>query len=428
MMLPESKLIKLVGLIALPFVMLQLTSCAIMTPLTAAAKYGDVARINELLNEGAKVDEPNSGKWSATPLYWSLFECKFEAAELLLKRGANVNSTDSYGSSPLYLAVCCKNAKLSFIEHLIRKGADVNYKNKHDGLTSLHHASSSGSVGLAKLLIDKGADVNALDNKGTTPLILAVEKNSLPIAKLLLERGADVNLRDKHKKNAMSYAKGIFTKKKEMIQLLQNADRIKPVNKAVASIDTSQRERKTIEKNTSPSVEEQPLLQNADSIKPVNKAAASADTAPREQKTVEKSTSPSREEHPLVLPGKEIKRDGRFIAYDNGTVLDSQTNLMWAAGDNGRGINWANANSYCKDYRGGGYTDWRMPTVAELAGLYDSGKTQPMKLINHTSGPHWASETRGSKAAYLMIYSGKQGWMELEYNLNTVVLPVRFAK
>jgi hypothetical protein len=51
------------------------------------------------------------------------------------------------------------------------------------------------------------------------------------IAKFLLERGADVNWRDMHKKNAMSYAKGLFSKKKKMIQLLQSADSISPVNK-----------------------------------------------------------------------------------------------------------------------------------------------------------------------------------------------------
>ena len=71
----------------------------------------------------------------------------------------------------------------------------------------------------------------------------------------------------------------------------------------------------------------------------------------------------------------EKARDGRFIAYDNGTVLDTKTNLMWAAKDNGSDINWADAKSYCENYRGGGYTDWRMPTTDELAGLYDAAKT-----------------------------------------------------
>ncbi len=41
----------------------------------------------------------------------------------------------------------------------------------------------------------------------------------------------------------------------------------------------------------------------------------------------------------FLSAANEIKRDGRFIAYDNGTVLDTSTNLMWAAKDNGEDIN-----------------------------------------------------------------------------------------
>ena len=78
--------------------------------------------------------------------------------------------------------------------------------------------------------------------------------------------------------------------------------------------------------------------------------------------------------------GSEVRvqsNDGRFSAYDNGTVLDTRTNLMWAAQDNGDyNINWADAKSYCENYRGGGYSDWRMPKLDELKGLYDSAKTQ----------------------------------------------------
>ena len=222
-MLPKCKLTKLFGLIALPLVILQLTNCAHMTPLTAAAKQGDVATIKELLNKGAKVDEPNVGKWSATPLYWSLSDCKYEAAELLLKKGANANSAESFGLAPLHLAVCCKDADLSFIEHLIQKGADVNFKNTSDGWRSLHYAISCGSDDMARLLIEQGADVNAIADDGTTPLILAAKNDSVFIAKLLLEKGADVNWRDMKKKNAMSYAKGLFSKKKKMIQLLESA-------------------------------------------------------------------------------------------------------------------------------------------------------------------------------------------------------------
>src|SRR5664280_2658426 len=71
----------------------------------------------------------------------------------------------------------------------------------------------------------------------------------------------------------------------------------------------------------------------------------------------------------------EAAKDGRFIVKDNETILDTRTNLMWAAKDNGSDINWENAKSHCENYRGGGYKDWRMPTQDELAGLYDGTKS-----------------------------------------------------
>jgi len=103
---------------------------------------------------------------------------------------------------------------------------------------------------------------------------------------------------------------------------------------------------------------------------------------------------------------KEIDRDFPFTAYDNRTVLDTESGLMWAAKDNGGDINWENAKSYCENYRGGGYTDWRMPTQKELVGLYDANKSRPAacdrsynvhvktELINITCGAAWTSDTR----------------------------------
>jgi hypothetical protein len=135
----------------------------------------------------------------------------------------------------------------------------------------------------------------------------------------------------------------------------------------------------------------------------------------------------------------EKTRDGSFIAYDNGTVLDTRTILMWAAKDNGKDINWQDAKSYCENYRGGGYTDWRMPTQDELAGLYDANKSRPgacnlshnirvaTELIDITCLYLWASETRGSVAAGFGFIGGDRGW----YRLSGVygrALPVRSGK
>ena len=133
----------------------------------------------------------------------------------------------------------------------------------------------------------------------------------------------------------------------------------------------------------------------------------------------------------------EKAREGRFIAYDNGTVLDTRTNLMWAAGDNGSDITWMDAKSYCENYRGGGYTDWRMPTLDELEGLYDASKARKVAckisvledysvhvatgMIDVTSFSAWASETRdfsswvsqkrdSESANFYFAGAGKRNW------------------
>jgi hypothetical protein len=137
----------------------------------------------------------------------------------------------------------------------------------------------------------------------------------------------------------------------------------------------------------------------------------------------------------------EKARDGRFIAYDNGTVLDTSTNLMWAAKDNGSGIIWPSAKSYCAKYRGGGYTDWRMPSQDELAGLYDKSKTYSCvcgwvdahltELIRLTCHLVFASETRGDEAASFSFMTSGRSWgpqMTAGYVNLYRALPVRSAK
>ena len=135
---------------------------------------------------------------------------------------------------------------------------------------------------------------------------------------------------------------------------------------------------------------------------------------------------------------REIGRDGRFIAYDDGTVLDTSTNLMWAAKDNGSNINWQGAKSYCESYRGGGYTDWRMPTQHELLGLFNASKSQKVEcglsayiatdLIYLTCCWVWGSETRGSDAYGFDFGKGPRSLMPQSKDYINRALPVRSGK
>jgi len=107
--------------------------------------------------------------------------------------------------------------------------------------------------------------------------------------------------------------------------------------------------------------------------------------------------------------------------------LDPHTGLMWAKQDNGSNINWTNAKAYCENYSVGGVTDWRMPTQDELAGLYASGAHKGK--IKLTGCCPWASETRGSDAAYFGFYYGERHWYPQSKEPYTLrALPVRSGK
>ncbi len=130
--------------------------------------------------------------------------------------------------------------------------------------------------------------------------------------------------------------------------------------------------------------------------------------------------------------------DARFIAKGDGTVLDTKTGLTWAANDNGADINWQGANNYCKNYRGGDFTDWRLPTQDELAELYDLAETYKSdcgynvhltELIHLTCTWMWASETRGSGASYFNFNIGhRRNWRYQSHDTFFRALPVRSGK
>jgi len=87
-------------------------------------------------------------------------------------------------------------------------------------------------------------------------------------------------------------------------------------------------------------------------------------------------TTTAADANPVKAPPKETGKDGQFTAYQDGTVLDTKSNLMWTARDNGAALSWPGAKSYATSARVGGYTDWRLPNASELAALFDKTKTR----------------------------------------------------
>jgi Protein of unknown function (DUF1566) len=60
-----------------------------------------------------------------------------------------------------------------------------------------------------------------------------------------------------------------------------------------------------------------------------------------------------------------------------GYWTDPSTGLTWTGKDNGTDVSWHKAMQYCRDLRLAGYSDWRLPNMGELQGIYDSSATAP---------------------------------------------------
>ena len=116
--------------------------------------------------------------------------------KLLLKAGADVNATDNYDLTALYLAQHKGDVGRagSITKLLLEADADVNAATD-GGRTPLMSAASNGEIESVKMFLAAGADVNAVDEEGWTPLIYAPGRyeTSREIVKMLLAAGADVN-------------------------------------------------------------------------------------------------------------------------------------------------------------------------------------------------------------------------------------------
>ena len=104
------------------------------------------------------------------------------------------NETAARKPAPQALGNAAKHGWDKFVTSLIERGADLEAPDA-DGMTPLMLAVHNRHLGCARLLIDAGADVNAKDPGGDTALIIAADKGNLECAEMLIAKGAEIDAR-----------------------------------------------------------------------------------------------------------------------------------------------------------------------------------------------------------------------------------------
>jgi uncharacterized protein len=148
-----------------------------------AAATGKTERVLELINKDPSLLNAYSPD-GFTPLGFSVFFGRAETAKALLDAGADVNaaSRETMKVTPLASAAAAKQTEIARM--LIARGANVNAR-AVSGHVPLHEASANGNVELVRLLIESGAEVNAKTDEGKTPLDLAIEYKRPEVVELL---------------------------------------------------------------------------------------------------------------------------------------------------------------------------------------------------------------------------------------------------
>lgn len=169
-------------------------------PLHEACKKDDVNQVKKLLSDGFIVNEQDQDGF--TPLHFACGHNQIEIVKLLLDKGANPKISNRWGSAPLHLAADLKDPQIInlilSIKYNPQEISKADFKLRDgDNYTLLHRATVRSNYEVLKSLLDwiwkfdtynEAGYLLAVNNKGETPLHLAVRYASDDLVKLLVDR------------------------------------------------------------------------------------------------------------------------------------------------------------------------------------------------------------------------------------------------
>lgn len=173
------------------------------TPFLWAIKNGRLQEAKWLLKAGANKEARD--QLGDTPLMWAAQNGRSQEVQFLLDARADREAKDEGGNTPLVLAVV--KHQLGTAQLLMAAGA--NKKAKHrDGCGLLSWAAAEGYLEAVQLFLDadENENIEAPNQYGSTPLILAAARGHVEVVRLLLKRGANIEARGARNRTALEWA------------------------------------------------------------------------------------------------------------------------------------------------------------------------------------------------------------------------------
>ena len=164
------------------------------TALMAASASGDAAAVEALLSSGADVAAVDAG--GGTALTYAASQGHAAVVAALQKHGAK--------PTPLELTMAASACQPEMVRAMLAAGLPVN--GIEGRVPPLVAAAGENCVEVVRLLLDRGANVDAADHDGWTALIKSSQAGYIDVARLLVERGADIEIADSTGRKAWTYA------------------------------------------------------------------------------------------------------------------------------------------------------------------------------------------------------------------------------
>lgn len=164
------------------------------TPLILAIKGGFTDIAKTLIEKGASISVANND--GDTAFLLAADKNHVDVVTLLLEKKAPIDQRDVNDNTALIRSIRKADSAeaLGVAKLLIEKKANISLINNVDGDTALIAATKKGFSDLVVQFLDAKLSIEVFDKNGSTPLLLACENKFSDLAKLLIERGADVNI------------------------------------------------------------------------------------------------------------------------------------------------------------------------------------------------------------------------------------------
>lgn len=208
-------------------IIILLSGCATMSPLSKASSAGNIAAMRALIKQGVDVNEPAEKSYKASALHWAANAGKSDAVATLIEAGANVNSGDYCGQTPIFYAINSNSKnRVQVVNILIDKGADLSIRDCNKYI-SFEYAKYNQDKEVTELIISKNPKLAGIIKnlpfsiascKFETEAGKAVKYGFISSIKKLIEAKADLDEADCYGYRAIDYARD--NKNEEMVQLL----------------------------------------------------------------------------------------------------------------------------------------------------------------------------------------------------------------